>query len=266
MGRKWHAARIAQCASAQTVPVTVHYATVDGTAVAGTDYDATSGTLQFGPFTLTQLVPVTILPNPASTGVKTFQVNLSNSTGAPIARAAATGTINAPVTLANSAALLRFPESVGDWVRPGIMLYGASPFPALQSAADIGLRPAMTLKSALIGVQTLRAGDRVGYGGTFAADHDMRIGVVACGYGDGYPRQAPTGTPILVGGRRTRTVGRVSMDKICVDLDGIPGAAIGTPVTLWGEGLPADEVASAAGTVAYELFCALAGRVPVSTR
>ncbi len=170
------------------------------------------------------------------------------------------------VTLANSAALLRFPESLGDWVRPGIMLYGASPFPALQSAAEIGLRPVMTLKSALIGVQALRAGDRVGYGGAFSADHDMRIGVVACGYGDGYPRHAPTGTPILVDGRRTRTLGRVSMDKICVDLDGIPGAGIGSPVTLWGEGLPADEVASAAGTVAYQLFCALAGRVPVSER
>ncbi len=137
---------------------------------------------------------------------------------------------------------------------------------ANSAAAEIGLRPVMTLKSALIGVQALRAGDRVGYGGAFSADHDMRIGVVACGYGDGYPRHAPTGTPILVDGRRTRTLGRVSMDKICVDLDGIPGAGIGSPVTLWGEGLPADEVASAAGTVAYQLFCALAGRVPVSER
>jgi alanine racemase len=168
------------------------------------------------------------------------------------------------VCLANSAALLRFPESVGDWVRPGIMLYGGSPFPARQDAETLGLKPVMTLASELIAVQTLRAGDRVGYAGTFVASKDMRIGVVACGYGDGYPRQAPTGTPILVAGRRSRTLGRVSMDKICVDLDGIDEAAPGAPVTLWGEGLAADEVATAAGTVSYELFCALAPRVPVS--
>ena len=168
-----------------------------------------------------------------------------------------------PLTMANSAALLRFPETVGDWVRPGIMLYGSSPFPAMQSAAEIGLRPVMTLESALIGVQDLRAGDRVGYGGAFVADGPMRIGIVAGGYGDGYPRHAPTGTPVLVNGQRSRTLGRVSMDKICVDLAGIGDAGIGAPVTLWGEGLPADDVATAAGTVAYELYCALATRVPV---
>jgi alanine racemase len=171
-----------------------------------------------------------------------------------------------PITLANSGALLRFPETTGgrgDWVRPGIMLYGSSPFPWLQSAAAIGLRPVMTLSSELIGVQQLAVGDRVGYGGSFVADKPMRIGLVACGYGDGYPRHAPTGTPILVGGRRTRTLGRVSMDKIAVDLEGIAAASIGTPVTLWGEGLPADDVAAAAGTVSYELFCALNARVPV---
>jgi alanine racemase len=171
-----------------------------------------------------------------------------------------------PFTLANSGALLRFPETVGghgDWVRPGIMLYGSSPFPWLKSAAEIGLRPVMTLTSELIGLQQISAGDRVGYGGNFVADHSMRIGLVACGYGDGYPRHAPTGTPILVGNRRTRTVGRVSMDKIAVDLADIADAGIGSPVTLWGEGLPADEVAAAAGTVSYELFCALSARVPV---
>ncbi len=171
-----------------------------------------------------------------------------------------------PVTMANSAALLRFPESVGDWVRPGIMLYGSSPFPARQTADALGLRPVMTLSSELIGVQDLQPGDRVGYGGAFVADKPMRIGVVACGYGDGYPRHAPTGTPVVVAGQRTRTLGRVSMDKLCVDLEGVTGARIGSPVTLWGDGLSADDVAAAAGTVSYELLCALAARVPVIER
>ncbi|MCK9284632.1 MAG: alanine racemase [Rhodocyclaceae bacterium] len=171
-----------------------------------------------------------------------------------------------PFSAANSAALLRYPHTCGsarDWVRPGIMLYGASPFPQLQNAAALGLRPAMTLESRLIAVRELKAGDRIGYGGSFTAVQPMRIGIVACGYGDGYPRHAPSGTPVLVAGRRTRSLGRVSMDKICVDLDGLPSAQVGTPVTLWGEGLSADEVAAAAGTVSYELFCALARRVAV---
>jgi alanine racemase len=168
------------------------------------------------------------------------------------------------VSLANSAAILRHPSTHGDWVRPGIMLYGASPF-AGQSAAELGLRPVMTLASAIIGVQDLAVGDRVGYGGTFTADRPMRIGIVACGYADGYPRHAPTGTPIAVMGRRTRTLGRVSMDMLACDLSDIPEAGIGAPVTLWGEGMPADEVAAAAGTIAYELFCAVAPRVPVIT-
>ena len=175
-----------------------------------------------------------------------------------------TAGLELPRSLANSAALLRYPEAVADWVRPGIMLYGASPFPALRTAADIGLRPVMTLGSALIAVRDLQAGDRVGYGGAFIAPGAMRIGIVACGYGDGYPRHAPTGTPILVDGVRTRTLGRVSMDKICVDLAPVPQAGVGTPVTLWGEGLDADEVAGSADTVSYELFCALAPRVSVT--
>ncbi|MBA3902642.1 MAG: alanine racemase [Rhodocyclaceae bacterium] len=168
-----------------------------------------------------------------------------------------------PVCLANSAALLRFPETRSGWARPGIMLYGSSPFPGMQSAERLGLRPAMTLSSELVAVQELKAGDRVGYGGLFTANRDMRIGVAACGYADGYPRHAPTGTPVLVEGRRARTVGRVSMDMIMVDLDGIPNAGIGSPVVLWGEGLPVDDVAASAGTVSYELLCALAQRVPV---
>jgi len=171
-----------------------------------------------------------------------------------------------PFSVANSAALLRFPETCGgprDWVRPGIMLYGASPFPGMRSAESLGLKPAMTVSSELIAVRELGPGDRVGYGGGFVAPAPLRIGIVACGYGDGYPRHAPTGTPVLVAGRLTRTLGRISMDKICVDLADLPAASVGTPVTLWGEGLPADAVAGAAGTVSYELFCALAGRVAV---
>jgi alanine racemase len=145
------------------------------------------------------------------------------------------------------------------------MLYGASPMPGHQSADALGLKPVMTLTSEIIGIQHLQAGDRVGYGGTFTAPEAMTVGVVACGYADGYPRHAPTGTPVQVNGQRTRTLGRVSMDKLCVDLTGLKVGAGGTvvPVTLWGEGLPADEVAAAAGTIAYELFCALAGRVDI---
>ena len=171
-----------------------------------------------------------------------------------------------PVSLANSAALLRFPEVRRGWARPGIMLYGSSPFPQDETAGQLGLRPVMTLSSELIAVHDLQKGDRVGYGGVFSAEGPMRIGIVACGYADGYPRHAPTGTPILVEGCRTRTVGRVSMDMIMVDLTDIPAAGIGSPVVLWGEGLPVDDVAAAAGTVSYELLCALAQRVPVSEK
>jgi alanine racemase len=176
---------------------------------------------------------------------------------------AATAGVDLPQSLANSAALLRYPDTHKDWVRPGIMLYGCSPFPD-ESAAALGLKPAMTLESELIAVRDLRPGDGVGYGRTYTADRPMRIGIVACGYADGYPRHAPTGTPVLVGGKRTRTVGRVAMDMLFADLTGIPEAAVGSPVTLWGEGLSADEVAASAGTVSYELLCALSQRVPVS--
>ena len=176
---------------------------------------------------------------------------------------AATAGVDLPKSLANSAALLRYPESQKDWVRPGIMLYGCSPFPD-ESAAKLGLKPAMTLTSELIAVKELRAGDSVGYGCTFTADAPTRVGIVACGYADGYPRHAPTGTPILVAGKRTRTVGRVAMDMLFADLSEIPRAEVGSAVTLWGEGLSADEVAASAGTVSYELLCAISQRVPVS--
>jgi len=167
-----------------------------------------------------------------------------------------------PRSLANSAALIRFPETRADWVRPGIMLYGCSPF-ADQSAQALELKPAMTVRSEIIATQHLRRGERIGYGLAYEAERELDIGVVACGYADGYPRHAPAGTPLLVNGKRTRIVGRVSMDMITVDLSGIPQAGIGAPVTLWGEGLSADEVAAAAGTLSYELLCALAPRVPV---
>ncbi len=169
---------------------------------------------------------------------------------------------NMPRSLANSAALLRYPASHGDWVRPGIMLFGSSPFEET-SAQDLGLRPVMTLASEIISVSEIRAGERVGYGGLFCADRAMRIGVVACGYADGYPRHATTGTPILVNGQRTQTLGRVSMDMLSVDLSSIPEAKPGSKVVLWGDGLPVDDVAKAAGTIGYELLCALAARVPV---
>jgi len=146
------------------------------------------------------------------------------------------------------------------------MLYGASPF-ADQSAQSLGLRPAMTLESRIIAVQNIAAGERVGYGGIFTAPQPMRLGIVACGYADGYPRHAPNGTPLAVAGRRTGTVGRVSMDMLACDLSAMPEVGYGAPVTLWGEGeggvMPVDDVAAAAGTIAYELFCAIARRVPV---
>lgn len=183
-------------------------------------------------------------------------------------------------SLANSAATLGHPGSAAlphpggeltvaaDWVRTGIMVYGSAPDFPTHSPAEWGLQPTMTLRAELIAIQNLQPGDAVGYGSRFVATTPMRIGVVACGYADGYPRHAPTGTPVLVDGVRTRLVGRVSMDMVTVDLTPAPQAAPGSEVTLWGRGpgdavLPIDEVAHAAGTVGYELMCALAARVPV---
>jgi alanine racemase len=187
-------------------------------------------------------------------------------------------------SLANSAALLRYPATHADWVRPGIMLYGASPFTEV-SAQQLGLKPAMTLSSRIIAIQELRAGDEVGYGALFRAGHAMRIGIVACGYADGYPRLAPGGRvepeapgtprptpsgwsamPILVDGEHTVTLGRVSMDMLYVDLSTLPQAGVGSRVVLWGSGLPIEEVARTAGTVSYELMCALSKRVPIKER
>ena len=184
---------------------------------------------------------------------------------------AATAELPGERTLANSAATLRHvrhsPVVGGDWVRAGIMVYGSSPDHPEHTIADWGLQPAMSLRAQLIATQDLQAGDAVGYGSSFYAEQAMRIGVVACGYADGYPRVVPTGTPVLVNGVRTRIVGRVSMDMITVDLGPVPAAGVGSEVTLWGQSahgavLPIDEIARAAGTIGYELMCALAARVP----
>jgi alanine racemase len=169
-----------------------------------------------------------------------------------------------PRSIANSAGVLRFGEVGGDIVRPGIMLYGATPF-AYDSAESLGLRPVMTLRSRIIALRDLAIDESVGYGATYTATRAHRLGVVACGYADGYPRHAPNGTPVLVCGKRAAIAGRVSMDLITVDLSDVPEARVGSPVVLWGEGLPVDEVAVAASTVGYELLCALAPRVPVVT-
>ena len=169
-----------------------------------------------------------------------------------------------PRSLANSAGVFRHADVGGDIVRPGIMLYGATPF-AYDTAAMLGLEPVMTLRSEIIAIQELAPNDSVGYGGTYTAARAHRLGVIAGGYADGYPRHAPNGTPVLVCGRKVRIAGRVSMDMITVDLSDVPEARVGSPVVLWGEGLPVDDVAAAASTVGYELLCALAPRVRVVT-
>jgi alanine racemase len=191
---------------------------------------------------------------------------------------AATEDLPGERSLSNSAAILRHmgakphPGLVSDWVRPGVVQYGSAPDFPEHSAADWDLQPAMSLRSRIVGVQSLQAGDTVGYGSIFTAPQPMRIGVVACGYADGYMRSShgtvQQGTPVLVDGVRTRTVGRVSMDLITVDLTPVPQAGFGSEVTLWGRAangalLSIDEVAQAGGTVGYELMCALAPRVPV---
>jgi len=163
-------------------------------------------------------------------------------------------------SIANSAAILSQPESHYQWVRPGIMLYGVSPFcDSLAEAED--LQPVMDLSTQLIAVQHLRQGERVGYGGSWQCPTDMRIGIAAIGYGDGYPRHAESGTPVLVSGQRSQIIGRVSMDMIAVDLSNIPDAAPGDRVTLWGDDLPLEEIAKHAKTISYELLCGVTRRV-----
>jgi alanine racemase len=163
-------------------------------------------------------------------------------------------------SIANSAGLIAWPEARADWVRPGLMLYGASPLPG-KTGADLGLRPAMRFESRLIAVREYPAGAAIGYGATWRCPEAMRIGVAAVGYADGYHRSLPSGTPVRVRDRSVAMVGRVSMDMITLDLRAVPDARVGDPVLLWGPGLPVEQVAERAGTVAYELLCGLTQRV-----
>jgi alanine racemase len=172
-----------------------------------------------------------------------------------------TRNLNVERSLANSAGIVNWPSSHFEWVRPGIMLYGASPMIGLP-AQELDLKPVMTLTSELIAVNPRRKGEAIGYGGDWRCPEDMPVGVVAIGYGDGYPRHAPPGTPVLIHGVRVPIVGRVSMDMVTVDLRDLPDAKVGDPVVLWGNGLPVEEIAEHCGTISYELLCRVAARVP----
>jgi len=172
-----------------------------------------------------------------------------------------TQNLNAERSLANSAGIVHWPSSHLEWVRPGIMLYGSSPMIG-KSASELDLKPVMTLTSELIAVNARRKGEAIGYGGDYICPEDMPVGVIAIGYGDGYPRHAPAGTPVLLQGVRLPLVGRVSMDMITVDLRDLPDAKVGDRVTLWGEGLPIEEIAQLSGTISYELLCCVTARVP----
>ena len=168
-------------------------------------------------------------------------------------------------SIANSAGLMAWPETRADWVRPGIMLYGISPFPD-STGAELGLRPVMTLETRVISVKSMEPGDRIGYGGTFTATRAGRIAVAAAGYGDGYPRSAANGTPVAVNGRPAMIAGRVSMDMLTIDVTDLPGVAVGDGVELWGPAVPVERVAVAAGTIGYELTCRVSRRVPHDLR
>jgi alanine racemase len=179
--------------------------------------------------------------------------------------AAATAGLDGERSIANSAGLLGWPATRDGWIRPGLALYGLSPF-GEGTGADLGLRSAMTLEAQVIAIKTVRAGERVGYGGTWRAGRDTRMAVVAAGYGDGYPRSVPSGTALLVDGHRAPLIGRVSMDMTTVDVTDLPGVAVGDAVVLWGGALPAEEVARRAGTIPYELVCGVSQRVPHELR
>ena len=168
--------------------------------------------------------------------------------------------LTAEISLRNSPSVLGWPRVPSDWVRPGLMLYGTTPFEEPQAVAA-RLQPVMTLESKVICVRELLAGEPVGYGAKFITSKPMRIGVVAMGYADGYPRQAPTGTPVLVDGVRSQLLGRVSMDMLCIDLTDVPHAGLGSTVELWGKNILASEVAAQADTIPYQIFCNLK-RVP----
>ncbi|KRA80863.1 alanine racemase [Lysobacter sp. Root667] len=174
--------------------------------------------------------------------------------------AEATAGLDGARSLANSAAVLGWPDAHADWIRPGGALYGMSVVEGT-TGADFGLRPAMTLSTRLIAVNRVRRGERIGYAATWECPEDMPVGVAAIGYGDGYPRAAPSGTPVLVGGHAAQVIGRVSMDLMTIDLRGIPEARVGDPVTLWGPELPVERIAEVSGTIGYELTCSITRRV-----
>lgn len=173
---------------------------------------------------------------------------------------AARDALDADVSLANSAGLLNYPDSRRDYVRPGILLYGITPL-ASGSGSDHGLRPVMTLSCRLLAINTVEAGEVIGYGGRYRVPETMRVGVAGIGYGDGYPRAIPDGTPVLLNGRRASVAGRVSMDMVTLDLRGHDDAQVGDEVVLWGKGLPVEEIARGAGMIPYELVCGVTGRV-----
>jgi alanine racemase len=177
----------------------------------------------------------------------------------------ATRGLDYSVSIANSAGIFGSTKVVGDWVRPGLALYGASPF-ADSTATQLGLTPVMSLESSVIAVRRLTTGETVGYGAAWAAPRDSLIAIIAAGYGDGLPRGLPGGTPVLVGGVRAPLVGRVSMDMIAADITGFPEVHVGTPAVLWGPGLPVEEIARHAGTIPYELLCSVSQRVPLELR
>lgn len=179
------------------------------------------------------------------------QINLFNNI---------TETLVGECSIANSAAILSAPAAISDWVRPGLMLYGISPF-AEKVGADLGLKPVMSLYSKLIAIKSLKHGDAVGYNGTWIADKPTKFGVVAIGYGDGYPRHAPTGTPVLIRGQRVPIIGRISMDMLTVDLNDTLIAKVGDQVTLWGHNLPVEEIATNSNTIPYTLVCGITPRV-----
>jgi alanine racemase len=180
--------------------------------------------------------------------------------------AAATRSLAGERSMASSAALIGFPETHGDWVRPGLMLYGVSPFRGTKGA-DHGLRPVMTLQSRVIALKDVAEGEQVGYGGDWTATRPTRLAIVSVGYGDGYPRSAASGTPVLVNEESAALAGRVSMDMLAIDVTDLERAAqIGDPVVLWGEGLPVEEIALWAETVPYTLVCGISQRVTQITR
>jgi alanine racemase len=175
-----------------------------------------------------------------------------------------TASLNGERSIENSAGILAFPDCQADWIRPGLLLYGVSPFSG-STGSDFDLKPVMTLRSHVIAVKQLAPGEHVGYGATWIASRTTRLAIAAVGYGDGYPRNLPSHTPVLVNGMRAGLAGRVSMDMIGIDTTDLQGAVkVGDPVVLWGEGLPVEEISSWAQTIPYELLCGIAARVAVN--